>query len=78
VAYVVAYETINLLIYKEDQQLQLFEQDPITFALKAPSHPDTFYYHEAMKEDDAPQFCTAMTKEVDDHMLKQHWELVHC
>jgi hypothetical protein len=73
---VAAYEALDPLIYKEDRELQLFEQDPIAFALKATSDPDTLYYHEAMKEDDALQFRTAMTKEVDDHTSKQHWELV--
>jgi Reverse transcriptase (RNA-dependent DNA polymerase) len=76
VAYVAAYEALDPLIYKEDRELQLFELDPIAFVLKATSDPDTLYYHEAMKEHDAPQFCTAMTKEVDDHTFKQHWQLV--
>jgi hypothetical protein len=49
----------------------LFEQDPTVFALKATLGPDTLYYHEAMKEDDVPQFRTAMTKVVDNHMSKQ-------
>jgi hypothetical protein len=53
-----------------------FESDPIAFALKATSDPDTMYYHEAMKEPDAQEFRTAMTKEVDDHTGKRHWEIV--
>jgi hypothetical protein len=70
VAYVATYETIDPTMYLEDRELQLFEQDPVAFALKSTSNPDTMYYHEAMKEDDAPQFRTAMTKEVDDHTSK--------
>jgi Reverse transcriptase (RNA-dependent DNA polymerase) len=54
----------------------VFEQDPIAFAYKATSNPDTMYYHEAMKESDAPQFREAMKKEVDDHTAKMHWEMV--
>jgi Reverse transcriptase (RNA-dependent DNA polymerase) len=64
------------LLYQEDRQLQQFETDPIAFALKAPFDLDTMYYHEAMKEKDAPQFRTAMTKEVDTHTSKKHWKLI--
>jgi Reverse transcriptase (RNA-dependent DNA polymerase) len=78
VAYVAAYEALDPLIYKEDWELQLFGLDLIAFALKATSDPDTQYYHKAMKEDDVPQFRTAMTKKVDDHTSKQHQQLVRC
>jgi Reverse transcriptase (RNA-dependent DNA polymerase) len=77
VTYVAAYEALDPLVYKEDCELQLFEQDLIVFALKATSDPGTLYYHKAMKEDNALQFRTAMTKEVDNHMSKRHRELVH-
>jgi hypothetical protein len=67
VAYVATRETIDPMLYQEDHQLQQFKTDPIAFALKASSDPDTMYYHKAMKEKDVPQFWTAMTKEVDAH-----------
>jgi hypothetical protein len=76
VAYVAAHEAIDPLLYQEDLEMVQFEVDPIAFALKATSDPDTMYYHEAMKEPDAHKFCTAMTKEVDDQTNKQHWEIV--
>jgi hypothetical protein len=76
VAYVASHESIDPLLYQEDKALAQFETDPIAFALKATSDPDTMYYHEAMKESDAPEFRAAMTKEVDDHTAKQHWEIV--
>jgi Reverse transcriptase (RNA-dependent DNA polymerase) len=76
VAYVATHETIDPLLYQEDRELLQFETDPIAFALKATSDPDTMYYHEAMKEKDAPQFRAAMTKEVDAHTAKQHWKLM--
>jgi Reverse transcriptase (RNA-dependent DNA polymerase) len=76
VAFVAAHEAIDPLLYKEDRDLQQFELDPIAFALKATSDPDTMHYHEAMKEPDARQFQVAMTKEVDDHTAKNHWKLV--
>jgi Reverse transcriptase (RNA-dependent DNA polymerase) len=76
VAYVAAHEAIDPLLYQEDHDLKQFEVDPIAFALKATSDPDTMYYHEAMKQPDALEFQAAMTKEVDDHTAKRHWEIV--
>jgi Reverse transcriptase (RNA-dependent DNA polymerase) len=76
VAFVAAYEAIDPMLYQEDRVLQVFETDPIAFALKATSNPDTMYYHEAMKESDAPQFRIAMKKEVDDHTAKKHWKII--
>jgi Reverse transcriptase (RNA-dependent DNA polymerase) len=76
VAFVATHEAIDPLLYKEDHDLQQFEVDPIAFAFKATSDPDTMYYHEAMKETDAQQFQEAMTKEVDAHTSKEHWKLV--
>jgi hypothetical protein len=76
VAFVAAHEAIDPLLYQEDCALQMFEHDPIAFAFKATSNPDTMYYHEAMKEPDAPQFREAMNKEVDDHTAKMHWKII--
>jgi hypothetical protein len=78
VAYVAAHEAIDPLLYQEDHDLKQFEVDPIAFALKATFDPDTMYYryHEAMKEPDALEFQAAMTKEVNDHTAKCHWEIV--
>jgi hypothetical protein len=76
VAFVASHETIDPLLYQEDKALQQFETDPIAFALKATSDPDTMYYHQAMKEPDSAQFKAAMTKEVDAHTVKKHWEIV--
>jgi Reverse transcriptase (RNA-dependent DNA polymerase) len=76
VAYVATHEAIDPLLYQEDSELSQLEVDPIAFALKATSDPDTMYYHEAMREPDSQEFRTAMTKEVDDHTEKQHWAIV--
>ena len=48
--------------------------DPIAFA--ATSDPDTLYLHEAMREDDWPEFQEAMLKEVRDHEANGHWVVV--
>ncbi len=40
-------------------------RDPL-LAYKAVSDPDTFYYHQAMKEDDRDKFQENMAKEVTD------------
>jgi hypothetical protein len=45
VAFVAAHKAIDPILYKEDRDLQQFELDPIAFALKATSNPDTMYYH---------------------------------
>jgi hypothetical protein len=76
VAYVAAHESIDPLLYQEDHEMAQLEVDPIAFALNATSDPDTMYYHEAMKEPDAPEFRAAMTKEVDDYTDKYHWKVV--
>ena len=44
--------------------------------MKASSDPDTFYYHEAMREPDSKQFQKAMEKEVWDHTKNNHWEFM--
>ena len=76
VSYMATHETIDPNQYIEDRNLQQFEQDPIAFAFKSSSDPDTMYYHEAMKQTDAPKFRQAMTKEVDAHTEKMHWKVV--
>ena len=48
--------------------------DPIAF--KASSDHDTMCHHQAMKTPDRKDFTKAMTKEVEDHAEKGHWELI--
>lgn len=43
----------------------------------ASTNPDIMYYHEAMREDDKPQFIEAMIKEVNDQSGNDNWELTH-
>jgi hypothetical protein len=46
-------------------------------AMKAVADPDTMYLWQARKEKDFSQFRAAMQKEIDDHTINKHWELVH-
>ena len=49
----------------EDYELQKAAEDPIAFAASA--DPDTLYYNQAMKADDAVDFQKAMVTEADAH-----------
>jgi hypothetical protein len=57
----------------EDYELQKEADDPIAFAASA--DPDTLYYNQAMKADDAVEFQNAMVTEADAHTRGGHWEV---
>lgn len=38
---------------------------------------DTFYFHQAIQEDERDEFVKAMVKELEDHRINNHWKLVH-
>ena len=40
--------------------------NPITFAAK--HDPDTMYFHQAVKQSDAPQFAEAIVNEINGHV----------
>eukprot|EP00957_Ditylum_brightwellii_P144037 10975346-Ditylum_brightwellii.AAC.1 len=46
--------------------------DPIAFAAK--HDPDTMYFHQAIKQPDAPQFIEAIVKEINGHIERGHWQ----
>ena len=48
--------------------------DPV--ALLSTTNKDTMYYHQAMQQDDAPEFVNAMINEINDHVNRKHWKLV--
>ena len=37
---------------------------------------DTFYFHQAMEQDDYDDFIQAMIKNLEDHRVNKHWKLV--
>jgi hypothetical protein len=45
-------------------------------AYAASSDPDTLYYHEAMKAQDAPEFLKAMQEEVNGQVDSKVYELI--
>ena len=48
--------------------------NPIAIATSA--DPDIMYYHQAMKEPDHEQFQRSVLKEIQDHEMNQHWEVI--
>eukprot|EP00957_Ditylum_brightwellii_P161074 12263570-Ditylum_brightwellii.AAC.1 len=48
--------------------------DPIAFAAK--HDPDTMYFHQAIKQPDAPHFVEAIVKEIKGHIERGHWQLI--
>ena len=68
-------EALAQEMYMEEDQLAELD-DPILYAMKASSDPDTLYMNEAMREPDANKFKEAMIKEVKDHTERKHWEVM--
>ena len=54
----------------QDQQL-----DPVAFATSA--DPDIMHLHQALGEPDRDKFIEAMDKEVQGHVKRGHWKIVH-
>jgi hypothetical protein len=48
---------------------------PMALATKTGDN-DTFYFHQAMQQDDREDFIEAMIKELNDHHRNNHWRLV--
>ena len=69
---------IALEVAREAPAYDPFDENELShpFLFAASSDPDTLYYHQAMKEKDAPQFRQAMQKELDDHTKNGHWKII--
>ena len=48
--------------------------NPIAFATSA--DPNIMYYHQAMKEPDFQQFRRSVLREIQDHEMNQHWDVI--
>jgi len=48
---------------------------PMALAAKTGAN-DTFYFHQAMQQEDRAEFIKAMVKELEDHHKHKHWRLV--
>ena len=54
--------------------LQRRLSNPITFAASA--DPNIMYYPQAMNEPDHEQFRQSVQKEIEDHEMNRHWEVI--
>ena len=65
--------------YKEVVELNVDGSMNYLHPLSLISQPsnDTFYFHQAMQEDDRDEFIKAMVKELEDHRKHNHWKLIH-
>lgn len=78
VAYAAEYvsaEALDPNLYAESSILDELD-DPIAFAMKATTDPDTLYYSEAMKAPDAKNFQDSMVKEATTHAKRKHWVVI--
>eukprot|EP00957_Ditylum_brightwellii_P095659 7288350-Ditylum_brightwellii.AAC.1 len=48
--------------------------DPIAFAAK--HGPDTMYFHQAIKQPNAPQFVETIIKKINGHIERGHWQFI--
>jgi hypothetical protein len=72
--FIEAYAVLDDSDAVEDYELQRDAEDPIAFAANG-SDPDSLYYNQAMKADDAREFKAAMLKEANAHSDGDHWEV---
>ena len=62
------------IMHEFDYSIQQESDDPIAFLVKTDA--DTMYLHQALKEPDRDQFVRAVIREVNDHIVRKHWELI--
>ena len=58
----------------EEGEDPLEDMDPI--ALLSNVNKDTMYFNQAIKQPDAPQFINTMVQEINDHVSRDHWDLI--
>ena len=46
-------------------------------AKRTRSDPDTMTLEQALREPDADKFIEAMEKELEEHITRKHWEVIH-
>jgi hypothetical protein len=75
---IVSYNS-KMMYYQEAVQLNVDGSSnymhPFAFITKN-NNNDTFYFHQAMQQDDRDDFVQAMIKELEDHKVNKHWKLV--
>ena len=48
--------------------------NPITFMAEMTG--DIMYFHQAMKQRNADEFCKAVVKEINGHVQNKNWEMI--
>ena len=61
---------------EHDEHLLMQERMRHPIAFHAEMVGDTMYYHQAMRQPDAPQFMDAIVKEINGHVDGNTWELI--
>ena len=64
------FEVMHNLDYSIQQDLD----SPITYLAK--TDRDTMYLHQALREPDREKFVQAVIKEMNDHIVRDHWKLI--
>ena len=64
------FEIMHNLDYSIQQDLD----SPITYLAK--TDRDTMYLHQAVREPDREKFVQAVIKEMNDHIVRNHWKLI--
>eukprot|EP00957_Ditylum_brightwellii_P069184 5253670-Ditylum_brightwellii.AAC.1 len=76
------YQTKDVILTAEYHQVQEIMEniiememdDPIAFAAK--HDPGIMYFHQAVKQPDAPQFVETTVEEINGHIERGHWKLI--
>ena len=64
------YDQMHEFNYKD----QFLRDLPISYLAK--TDQDIMYFHQAIKELDRDKFIQAVIKEVNDHIVRKHWDLI--
>ncbi len=64
----------STLALQEEMEPTMDYQDPIT--MLSTINCDIMYYHQAINEDDAPEFINAIINKINNHVEQKHWKLV--
>ncbi len=61
---------------RHDYELELQERMRHPISFHAEMMGDIMYLHQALQQQDAPEFVKAVVKEVNSHVEQKHWRLI--
>jgi hypothetical protein len=67
---------INLQAIKYDNESEIFLDTQQVLSVAATTDPDTMYWDQAIKQEDATEFIQAAIEEIETHQQQAHWEVV--